>query len=523
MANKRLLLLTTNRLTAYSWSRSALVLDAGFDNNEAGIAAFSAYLGVAKHLYYLVADMVEEDFHQDTIPYLSGKDRQQVLARKLAQRYRDTNLSLTLSLGYERGERRDEKVLYASFSNTQQFQPWLTALQEKESRLVGVYSTALIAPQLLKRAGVKAARCMLVSVQQSGLRQSYVEDGEIRFSRVGRLDAQDVASVAAICAGESARMHQYLGTMRMLPPGAALDVVVLAPGEYHAALIETCRSSDLLRFQVMNAENLCRTAGLKTFPQSAPCDAIFLHAAAIAAPKEQFAQESMRYQYRIWQISGSLYIAGAAAFVLGLMVAGAQMIDAYNLQELARVERTQLEAISAEYKRVTATFPVSPTSTENLKTTIKQYLALQTQTASPAYLFVEIGKTLADFPQVEIESIDWRVGKPIQEAGTKKIPLKPPSGPATAATKAAEGDSDYQLAVVSARVVGTRSSDLRLITNLANQFVEGLKKSPRLEIIGVSMPFSMDSEATLKGEVGSERTIGEDARFTVTIGKRLGT
>jgi hypothetical protein len=90
--------------------------------------------------------VVEEDYHRDTIPYLGRNDRRQLLARKLGQRYRDTSLTLSLSLGYEEGERRNENVLYASFSNTQQFQPWLAALAQKAVRLVGVYSTALLAP-----------------------------------------------------------------------------------------------------------------------------------------------------------------------------------------------------------------------------------------------------------------------------------------------------------------------------------------------------------------------------------------
>src|SRR5512140_239491 len=134
-----------------------------------------------------MVDVVEEDYHQDIIPYLGRSDRRQLLERKLAQRYRDTSLTLSMSLGFEQGERRNEKILYASFSNTQQFQPWLSALEQNECRLAGVYSTALLAPALIKSAGLKLPRCLLVSVQQTGLRQSYVEDGKISFSSVGRL------------------------------------------------------------------------------------------------------------------------------------------------------------------------------------------------------------------------------------------------------------------------------------------------------------------------------------------------
>ncbi len=522
LRQKRLLYLTASRLTAYSLARGKLVLDAGFERNGAGIAAFSAYLARLRNLYYLVVDVVEEDYHQETIPYLGRKDRRQVLSRKLAQRYRDTSLALSLSLGYEKGERRNEKVLYASFSNTQQFQPWLTALEQNECRLVGIYSTALLAPALIKGAGLKSPRCVLVSVQQTGLRQSYVEDGNIRFSRVGRLNLEDTAAVAAACAGESARLQQYLVTMRLLPAGnTPIDVMVLAGAQYHAALTEACRDSEVLHYHVINADVQCRSAGLASFPPEAPCDALFLHAAASATPKEQFAQEQQRHQYQLWRIGKGLYAAGAAVLAAGLLFAGVQLFDAYILRQQIQADKTRFDAVSAEYARVTATFPPTPTSTENLKSTIKQYRILEAQTASPAYLFAQISKVLAGFPQVEIERIDWRVGKPPQESGARGAAPKAPAASGEPAAASAI-DLGYELAVVSARVVGARRADLRSITDMTSQFIAALKTSPRLEIIGVDMPFDVAADDTLKGDIGSQRAIAEDARFTVTIGRRLG-
>jgi hypothetical protein len=520
MPQKRLLYLTANRLTAYSLSRGSLDTDAVFDADEAGVARFSTYISGSRALYYLVADVVEEDYHQDTIPYLGGKDRRQVLARKLAQRYRDTSLALNLSLGYERGERRDEKVLYASFSDTQQFQPWLTALEQNESRLVGVYSTALLAPAVARRVGLKSPRCLLVSVQQSGLRQSFVEGGKIRFSRVGRLDVQDPAGVAAICAGESARLHQYLGTMHMLPPGIALDIVILAPSRYHDALSRACRGNAMLHFQIVDADKQCRKVGLASFPANAPCEALFLHSAANDTPKEQFAQEPARHNYRLWQIRGGLYAAGTAIFVMSLLFAGMQLVDIYNLRQLTQVDHVRFNAINAEYTRVTATFPATPTSTENLKATMKQYRSLQAQSAYPDYLFAEISKALAGFPQIEIERIEWRVGKPLLAAGANTAPAKP--APPAAPGMEAETDPGYQMAVVSARLVGARRSDLRSISTVINQFVDVLKKTPQMEIVNLTLPFNIASETSLKGDIGSERAIDQEAVFTFTVGRKLG-
>ena len=527
MPKKRLFYLTGNRLTAYSLSRSGIEDDAGFERNDAGLAAFTTYIAGSHHLYYVVVDVVEEDYHLDSIPYLGRKDRQQVLARKLAQRYRDTSLTLSLSLGQEKGERRNEKVLYTSFSNTQQIQPWLTALSQAEIRLAGVYSTALLAPALVKLAGIKAARCLLVSVQQNGLRQSYVEDGTIRFSRVGRLNLEDAAGVAATCASESARLQQYLVTMRVLPETkTSIDVMVLAAEKYHAALTEACRSTDTLSFHVVNANTQCRTVGLKSFPPEAPCDALFLHSAARATPKEQFAQEQHRHQYLLWQIGRALYASGAAAFALGLIAASIQLFDLYGVRQKIESDRRQFAAISAEYARITATFPKLPTTTENLKSTMTHYKTIEAKTTTPANLFLEISKRLADFPQIEIERIDWQAGKPPKDTGTKSTASKADAvaeaAPATAPANGAASNPDYELAAISARVVGARRTDLRAITNMTNQFLDALRKGTKLEVSNIHMPFDLGLENKLSGDIGSERTIAEDARFTVTIARKLG-
>lgn len=519
---KRLLYLTSNRLTAHTFSRGDLAVDASFERNDRGVAAFSAYLKRSRNLYYLVVDVVEEDYHQDTIPYLGRKDRRLVLARKLAQRYRDTSLTLSMSLGLEQGERRNEKVLYASFSNTQQFQPWLSALEQNECRLAGIYSTALLAPALIKDAGLKVPRCLLVSVQQTGLRQTYVEDGKIRFSRVGRLNLDDAAAVAATCAAESARLQQYLVTMRQLPTASTpIDVMVLAAAKHHAAITQACRDSEVLRYHIINAEEQCRTAGLKGFPPDAPCDALFLRVVAKAPPAEQFAQEQHRHHFRLWQISRGLYATGLAALAAGLLFAGARLLQVYLLHGQIQSDQARYQTLSAEYARVTATFPKTPTSTENLKATIREYRLLQTETGTPADLFIQISKALDAFPQVEIERIQWRVGKLPTEAGAKSDASKPPAAPAAAGAPA-DADAEYALAVVSARVVGARRVDLRAITDMASQFIAALRKIPQLTATGVRMPFAVTAQDTLTGAIGSERAIAEDASFSVTVAKRLG-
>ena len=73
MPAKRLLYFTSNQVSAYTWSAARLVQDATFENAEATPPEFEEYIDEAPEaIYFLVVDIVEEDFHQETIPYVRG-------------------------------------------------------------------------------------------------------------------------------------------------------------------------------------------------------------------------------------------------------------------------------------------------------------------------------------------------------------------------------------------------------------------------------------------------------------------
>lgn len=146
--------------------------EAQFAADESGLTAFRQYLQHrAGAIVTLVADVAGEEFHEEQIPHLRGRDRDAVVQRRLAQRYPDARLAAALSLGRAEADLRKERVLLASFANAHQFTPWLEALRASRVRLAGVCSTALFAPTLV---ATRAAQCILASVHARGLRTCFL-------------------------------------------------------------------------------------------------------------------------------------------------------------------------------------------------------------------------------------------------------------------------------------------------------------------------------------------------------------
>jgi hypothetical protein len=362
MLKKRLLYFSPGNVSAFLWRRGELTAEISLENNESGLAAFSDYTSVNRDsLFYLLADVVEEDFFQEVLPKVSGKDRALLLGRKLAQRYRDTTLALTATLGTETGARRDERILFSSFTNTQQFQPWLATLRSHEARLVGVYSVPFVTPQLVERAGLKVPRCLVVSQQIGGLRQTFIEGGRMRFSRLGRIDISDPARMAQNFVAESSRIQQYLTNLRLLPRDVgALDVMVLAPAGQKAHYLDACISNPRLTFHVHDTGELATQLKLKAYPGELKSEAVFLHLLAEHQPAEQYVAAPMRRFYRLWQARLGLIAGGTAVFVFCLLLAALKMADVYSIEQLIAADKVQESNAASQYARLTQAFPITP-------------------------------------------------------------------------------------------------------------------------------------------------------------------
>ena len=529
MAEKRLIYFTADQVTSYRWKGGNLSIDEKFSPGEEGVAAFAEYISRnTLCLYYILADIVEEDFAQESIPAVRGKDRKLLLERKIAQRYRDTSLALTLSLGvHAGGDRREEQILFSSFTNTQLFQPWLTALRSREARLVGLYSVPLVAPLLGTRLEYKNESYLLVTVEEAGLRQTFVHKGAVRFSRLGRAPGNDPAAAAEACAAESARIQQYLVSLRILSRDSpALKVIVMAPGKDKSHYDRVCVSNPQLTYEVLDLEVAGKRCGLKSAPQDAMAEALLLHILASSQAGQQFAAEDLRRQYHLWRARIAMMTVGAAAFVFCLMLAGLKMIDIYGVNQQIAADREQQNVAQQQYASIQATFPKTPTTTERLAAIVKNYATLQSQSRSVEPMLVLISQALTNSPQIEIEAIDWDSSKapssnnPGRDSPASAAPQPAPAGSGSAPAQD-KTDAAMEYAVISGRITSIQSSDYRAVTQAVDDFVENLRRKPGVQLIRKTLPFDISAGQNLTGDIGAERAV-EVPRFTVVIGKQAG-
>jgi hypothetical protein len=512
MAARHLLYFTAEDHYLYAARGGKLELEAKFPGDDLGVTAFREYLrGRKGALFGVLADLAGEDFHEEQIPWLRGGDREAVLGRRLAQRYRDTRLAAALSLGQvTTPQRRNERLLLASFTNTQQFAPWLDALEEAGVRLAGVYSVPLLAPALARRLRARDARALIVTANRAGLRQCFVEAGKLRFARLERTVDMVPQALAAFVRSETLRLAQYLTTLRALPrDGAALQALVVAPPGQREVFEQTLVSDARVTFQTLDHAEAMRSVGLRAAPEGTAAEALYLQLAARKPPREQFASSADRRRYFVWQLQRGIAAAGAVAFAACAVYGGSLWIEAMQTRDEAAVKQRNAALATQQYERITATFPVTQTTTENLKVAVVEFTRIAERSPSAEGALRHVSSVLDRFPQMELDSLSWNVARPGAKPGAGLAAAKP----------LAAGEVAMQLEIAG-RVNATRRSDYRGITAQVQQFAEALATSG-YELARTQLPFDITSEGTLTGDIVGTADSGEAPRFTITLARRL--
>lgn len=505
----RLLYFCTHQVTVFAWQGGVLTQDGSFEATAAGAREFSGYLERhKKKVFAVLANVSEENFHLETIPFLRGEDRKAIISRRLGQLYFNASLTTPISLGHQKSRRKDERIMLVALTNNEAFAPWLAAFAEAETPLAGVYSLPLLAPLLLKRIGIAKERCLLLTIQDQSIRQSYLDKGELQFSRLVPLHNSSIGGMAQTFAAEAVKLQQYLVSQRILGRQESIPVYLLAHANARKAIENSCEDSETLSFSILDIDECARKCKQKNVLADTRCEHFFLQLLATSAGKGQFANDDHRHDYHLWLLRTVFEGIGALALFSCLLFSGKQVFDSRQLnQETASIQRETALA-RQHYQSIVKTFPPIPTSNETLRRVVKRYSELQNVSGTPMTIYREMSRSLQSVDAIEIDRIEWRNSSFEATKGTTINP-SPPGGEVSPIPKE------------SAVFYGTLSlggdSNPRHILAVFNQFITSLKLNPRLEVDVLQQPFDVESAKSLKGGGDAALEAKQTRAFKVLI------
>jgi hypothetical protein len=511
MKPQRLLYLSAYQMTACHWRGGALVREATFPSTQAGWRQFTDYLAQnSKSIFSLLVNVAEEGFRIETIPYLRGADRQTVIERKLAQTFSNTPLRAALSLGHERDRRKNENLLLAAFTNPAFFQPWLDALRATHAMLSGIFSLPLLAPLLLKKLSVSPEPCLLLSVQDQSIRQSFFDKSELRFSRLTPLQHSSIDNIAQAFVAESIKLQQYLTGQRLISRGQTITAHILAHPDTFKTLRNSCIDTPAVRFNILDITECARRIGLKTKPRDTCAESLFLHLLATHRTGIQFAGEDLRHGFRIARSRSLLQGTGALALTVCLLLSANNLFDAHQIALDAEALRAEAAFARRSYDDIVKTFPSLPTDNETLKSVIDRYLAEERRSTTPSAFYREISRALQAAPSIEIDRLDWK----ISDADTDTTDS---SGWSRDVRPVSE---DNESIVVRGALRLDAKVTSRQLLGVFSYFVDALRSNANLRVEVLQQPLDIASGASLRGsDVESE---GEKPReFALRVTRRI--
>ena len=499
MPQRRPLLLEANRLSAWRWQGGHLHAEQSFASDSAGYKAFAEYLAAhGSSVFSIMADVPEEGFQIEDIPFVSGKDRNALTQRRLAQYYYGTPFALATSLGREKTGRRDEKILFTALTQPRHLEPWLAALNAAEARLAGIYSASLALTALLYRLKLPGPRLVLW-LTRSGIRQTFINDGKLYFSRLTTLANDTPEEVAVACAVEAGKIYQYLAGQHLIDRSATLQALILAHPDQFGILRAHCRSSAELAFECIDLLSEARKAGLKTPPQDSHCELLLLHQLVRRPPAQQFAPPAERHFFRLWQLRSGLVSAAVIIFSLCLLYAAKQYLDIYGLQENTLQMAQQTQADESKYQAVMKSLPQLPISTDNMRALVTRFEELAKRSPLMETMCIPLSHALDATPGIELQRISWQLSAKLpplteQVSGIFKQPPFNVNG------------SYYAIAEISAQLPVALVNDHRALLQLVNRFVAELGREKSLGVQITQLPFDVESGKTIKSS--DEPTLG---------------
>ena len=509
MPARRLRCVNATRVTAYHWLPSGPREEASFSANEPGLAAFRDYLRArAASLFYLLADLAEESFQVDELPHVQGNDRRELIKRKLAQYYYGTPLSLALSLGRSKKGRRDEKFLFAGLLGVSQIEPWSQAMRETEARLAGIHSMPFVIAALVGKLPAAAERLLVISASSAGLRQSFFENGQLRFSRLTPMATDRSDLIATACASEAGKIYQYLAGQRLISRDKPLQVLVLAHASQRTDLTRTLPDTPERQVRFADIGELARQQGLAEPPADARGDRFYLHLLMRQTPRQQFAPAEDRRFYRLWQARHALTIASAIVFGACLLLAGGQMLRLTDLSDSSAQVRLDVETGQRRYDELMRGLPPIDVSYDDLRQLTDRYRVLVRRSVGPEPLLRHLSHALDRAPGIDLTRIDWR----LDDGGARE----PRTGGAQGQV-AAKGGSHATLDI-QARLPAAMAPDHRGQLEAVNAFTDLLSTS-EVQVRVISRPFEQESgKAIRSSDVTGEI---EPPKFNLRITRAL--
>ena len=518
--NRRVLYLSAHKAAIYHWQRGDLASSYLFDSNEEGRAYFERYLNESqKSPIYILTDLFEEEYRQDTIPHVFGPDRKAILERKKGRLFRDTPYYYSRIIGREEEGRKDDRVLLTAITNPKLITPWIKLIDAYKVPLAGIYSLPLFSESIIKHIDDPANHLLLVSLQSiSGLRQTFFYNKQFRISRLVQMPRYGTEPYAPHIQEEVEKIRRYLNSLRLTSMEEPLHICFLLSADLLDELKGELSDSTSIRYDFYDINKLLKSAGSKQTVSTPFSDKFYAHQILQSRPANFYASGTEKRYFTMRNLRYGMLVSSALLLLSSAVWSGFNLMGGLSYKQRSISAQNKAEFYNIRYQLARERLPQTPVEPEDLKVAVELANKLEQYKTTPLDMIRLISTGTDAYPSIKLDNFQWAVSiDPNISLGAKRASPAPPNRANIGHSKLSSTDTGYdyyQIALVNGHL-DPFNGDYREAIDQINKFVDVLRARDSVHDVSiVSLPLDVSSDASLQG---STNTASKEANFAVRI------
>ncbi|RCS56566.1 hypothetical protein DU000_11410 [Parvibium lacunae] len=510
--------------------------------------------------YQILADFPEEEFHVETMPPLHGRDLDQLLQRKLVQRFRDTPLRaawltepsrwIYAFRGYPANA-----VILSGLVLPSALLTLFKAFEERQAVVTGVRTTTHLYAALASM--FEEQKVLLVGVHPAGLRLVYVQAGVPCFARLavwpnaafdplqesgassmaGELAAQNEAEFLAQIDRAAALpwvIEEIQKTLQYLQIGRFVERDQLNPNDIGVKILMAgpAQSAAAEPGRWPNGNPLIPTwqpltdFGSQPFPPSAGQHGLLTLATLfqrrwLERASQRYYPPRLTQRWYLKRLARQIYIGAGCGVVLALLWAAWQLPHWLSNQAQITDNQQQQQLALQRYEKIKAAFPSLPLPAEAMQQRVDLFNQLQARGISIEMLFQTLSQALDRHEQINLKKISWLPPVTAQEAnsqllgeGTGDMPMPNPETPeAESATAVLQQVVQLEGTVLTQGQALSKQATNRLVQAFADSLAQGC----RCQLAVKRFVYDENPAGVVAGRVGSANEALPSNEFILTL------
>jgi hypothetical protein len=402
-----LLFLSASRFQGHIWKDGEWVHEQSFEDNQEGREKFAAFLRDWRAPVYLLTDLIEEDFHHETVLHLRGSDRADQIQRKYEQLYRNTTFRQAFVHKRQEEGRRDDEMLFSALTNPSLIQTWLDIIMDQHAPLAGIYSVPGISKPLVEN--VHSDHVLLLTWEKNaGLRQTYFNAKRLYLSRL--TPVADDQTFSDSVAPEVTRTQQYLKSLSLLPPGQTLQVHIVCHADNCREFEPKLREIGDITFVYQDIQELASSIKSKESFRDSDATNLFLHLLASKPPVSHYASHEHTHYFSLWQNNIRMFWLGILIAVASLLWSLLNLWQGVQLNGDSTDLASRTQQLTQHTRQITQSFSGQAAPAADMKSAVTAMRKLNADFPPPEKFLDGLGATLEDFPRISLLKLSWQSG-----------------------------------------------------------------------------------------------------------------